>query len=81
MDVVLADSHLDDVIVFGCTFQENLLHLYDVLSKLCQVHLKVKPSKCNLFVSQVQYLGQMSAERVMADPAMVETAFLRTRLK
>lgn len=38
-----------------------------------QANLKVKPSKCNLFASQVQYLGHIiSDERLMADPAKVE---------
>lgn len=56
MDLVLADLqwttclvYLDDIIVFGRTFQEHLVRLDGVLSKLRQANLKVKPSKCNLF--------------------------------
>lgn len=40
--------------------------------KLKQANLKIKPSKCNLFSTQVHYLGHViSAEGVMADPAKV----------
>lgn len=65
--------YLDDIIVFGRTFQEHLQRLNEVLLKLRQANLKVKPSKCNLFSSQVQYLGHViSSEGVMADPSKVE---------
>ncbi|KAG1930770.1 thy-1 membrane glycoprotein [Pimephales promelas] len=80
MDVVLADLqwttclvYLDDIIVFGRTFQEHLQRLEEVLLKLRHAKLKVKPSKCTIFSSQVQYLGHViSAEGVMADPSKVE---------
>lgn len=80
MDVVLADLqwttclvYLDDIIVFGRTFQEHLQRLDEVLCKLRYANLKVKPSKCTLFASQVQYLGHViSTEGVTADPSKVE---------
>lgn len=80
MDVVLADLqwttclvYLDDIIVFGRTFSEHLSRLDEVLLKLSQANLKVKPSKCNLFSEQVQYLGHIiSAQGVRADPAKVQ---------
>lgn len=44
-----------------------------MLGKLRQANLKVKPSKCNLFSTQVHYLGYViSAEGVMPDPTKVE---------
>lgn len=80
MDLILADLqwttclvYLDDIIVFGRSFQEHLTRLDGVLRKLRQANLKVKPSKCNLFSTQVHYLGHViSAEGVMPDPAKVE---------
>ena len=80
MDLILADLqwttclvYLDDIIVFGRTFQEHLTRLDDVLGKLQQANLKVKPSKCNLFATQVNYLGHViSAKGVRPDPAKVE---------
>lgn len=79
MDLILADLqwttclvYFDNIIVFGCTFQEDLAHLDEVLTKLQQANLKIKPCKCNLFPTQVHYLGHViSAEGVMADPAKV----------
>lgn len=65
--------YLDDIIIFGCTFQEHLDRVGEVLSKLRQANLKVKPVKCNLFATEVQYLGHIiSARGVKADPAKVE---------
>lgn len=80
MDLILADLqwttclvYLDDIIVFGRTFHEHLTRLDGVLEKLRQANLKVKPSKCNLFSTQVHYLGHViSSEGVMPDPAKVE---------
>ena len=80
MDLVLADLqwttclvYLDDIIVFGQSFQEHLSRLGEVLNKLQTANLKVKPSKCNLFSTKVKYLGHiLSADGVMADPAKLE---------
>lgn len=80
MDLVLADLqwttclvYLDDIITFGRTFQEHLARLDEVLTKLRQANLKVKPAKCHLFATQVQYLGHViSSDGVKADPAKVE---------
>uniref|UniRef100_A0A8C6M0S4 ribonuclease H n=1 Tax=Nothobranchius furzeri TaxID=105023 RepID=A0A8C6M0S4_NOTFU len=80
MDLILADLqwktclvYLDDIIVFGRDFQEHLVRLDQVLEKVKQANLKVEASKCNLFATQVYYLGHViSADGVMPDPAKVE---------
>lgn len=65
--------YLDDIIVFGKTFQEHLGRLEQVFGNVYKANLKVKPSKCNLFAKQVSYLGHViSAEGVKADPSKVE---------
>ncbi|KAL6471884.1 hypothetical protein MHYP_G00205340 [Metynnis hypsauchen] len=79
MELVLADLqwtscliYLDDIIVFGRTFEEHLSQLQMVLRKLKEANLKVKPSKCQLFAKEVQYLGHIiSQEGIMTDPAKV----------
>ena len=43
--------YLDDVIVFGCTEEEHLECL-----RFREFNLKLKPSKCNLFQSEIIYL-------------------------
>lgn len=80
MDLVLADLqwttclvYLDDIIVFGRTFGEHLQRLDEVLCKLRHANLKVKPSKCALFATQVSYLGYIiSAEGVRTDPGKID---------
>lgn len=64
---------LDDIIVFGWTFHQHLTQLGEVLTKLRQAILKVRPAKCNLFSAQVHYLRHIiSASGVEADPTKVE---------
>ena len=80
MDLVLADLqwvtslvYLDDIVVFGRSFHEHATRLDEVLTKLRQANLKVKPSKCNLFATQVKYLGHIISEHgVEADPEKVD---------
>jgi len=55
MDVVLCGLsyqaclvYLDDIIVFGKTFDEQVARLWEVFSRLKAANLKLKPSKCFL---------------------------------
>jgi len=51
--------YLDDIIIFAETQRELLERLDVVLSRLNEVNLKVKPSKCSLFKTQIAFLGHM----------------------
>jgi hypothetical protein len=65
--------HLDDVIVLGKSFQDNLQNLQQVFQRLRDVGLKLKPAKCNLCQEKVKYLGHtISASGVATDPSKVE---------
>ena len=48
--------YLDDVIVFGCT-EENLECLCLVSKRFWEFNLKLKPSKCLFFQSEIVYLA------------------------
>ena len=48
--------YLDDVIVFGCTEEEHLKRLPVMFEQFREFNLKLKPSKCNLFQSEIIYL-------------------------
>ena len=48
--------YLNDVIVFGRTEEEHLEHLQVVFEHFREFNLKLKPSKCNLFQSEIIYL-------------------------
>ena len=49
--------YLDDVIVFGCTEEEHLEHLRVVFERFWEFNLKLKPSKCSFFQSEIMYLA------------------------
>ena len=66
MSIVLRDHigviclcYLDDVIIFGKTQAELLNRLDAVLSRLTECGLKVKPSKCVLFRTEIKFLGHL----------------------
>lgn len=61
--------YLDDVIVIGKDFQDQYEHLKEVLTRLRSAGLKLKPSKCHLFQTEVRYLGHVvSKQGVATDP-------------
>jgi hypothetical protein len=61
--------YLDDVIVIAPDFPTHLERLGEVLDRLQQAGLKLKPSKCELLRKRVRYLGHIvSEEGVSTDP-------------
>jgi len=54
--------YLDDIIIFGRMPQELLDRMRTILDKIREVGLKVKPSKCVLFKTDIQYLGHLVSE-------------------
>ena len=60
---------MDDIIVFSRTPEEHLHRLKAVISKLRAAGLKLKPTKCDLFKQQINYLGHIvSKEGVSTNP-------------
>jgi len=51
--------YFDDVIVFGKTQKELLDRLDKILQRLHEHGLKVKPSKCVLFKTEIKFLGHL----------------------
>ena len=49
--------YLDDLIMFLQTAEEHLHHLHVVFDCLREYNLKLKPSKCNLFRDEINYLA------------------------
>ena len=66
-------SFLDDVMVFGRSFELAIQNLEEVFSSLQAAGLKLKPSKCKLFRRSLAYLGYaISSEGVSCDSRNVE---------
>ena len=64
--------YLDDILVFGRTFEETLERLQLVLDRLSEFGLKVKPEKCNMFTDRLRYLGHsISDGGISPDPEKV----------
>lgn len=64
--------YLDDVIVYGDSFEKTLKRLAGVFQRLREAKLKLNPKKCNLFRREVNYLGHVvSSEGIAPDPEKV----------
>lgn len=80
MDRVFGDEnfqslliYLDDILIFGSTFEETLERLDMVLTRLEEFNLKIKPSKCQLFKHRVRYLGHIvSKDGIQPDPEKIQ---------
>ena len=57
LNLTYALIYLDDVIVYSKTEEEHLVHLRTVLERFMENGLKLKPSKCNFFCMEINYLG------------------------
>ena len=49
--------YLDNVVIYSCIQEEHLKHLQAVLEWFSLHRLKLKPSKCNFFKENIEYLG------------------------
>ena len=64
--------YLDDVIVMSPDFNTHLTRLEEVLQRLRAAGLKLKPAKCELFQTEVKYLGHIvSQEGIATDPEKI----------
>ena len=55
--------YLDDVIVFDCMEEEHLECLCVVFERFQEFNLKLKPSKCSFFQSEIMYLAHHISQR------------------
>ena len=61
--------YIDDIIIFGKTFDQHLHNLQQVLDRLRQAGLKLQPSKCQFLQHEVIFLGHVVSQNGVApDP-------------
>ena len=66
--------YLDDIIVYGKTFQIHLRNLEEVFKRLREANLKLNAEKCLFFQTQVTFLGHLvSQEGISADPHKIKS--------
>ena len=75
--------YLDDVIVYSCTEEEHLTQLRAMFERFRESGLKLKPSKCNFFRTEINYLGHNVSAKGMEPvidgiKAIAEMALLKT---
>ena len=64
----------DDILVFSHSQEEHMSHLHIVFELLHENDLYANPEKCQLFQSQIEYLGHIvSAEGIRPDSKKIET--------
>ena len=62
-------AYLDDIVIFGRTFEEHLERLDLVLKRLKSANLKLKPSKCAFGKKSATFLGHIISEKgISTDP-------------
>ena len=65
--------YVDDLIIYSDTFNNHISHLSQVMSKLVEAKLTLKPSKCMFGVESVKYLGHvLSRDGISMDKSKVE---------
>ena len=68
-------AYLDDVVYLGQDVQNHLQNIQEVLVRLCQHNLKVKPIKCQLFKTEIKFLGKVvSGDGVAVDLSNTKVA-------
>jgi hypothetical protein len=64
--------YVDDVLIWGKSFEEHLNRLEDVLKCFRAGNIKLKPSKCDFFEDKLKFLGYiLTQDGVEADPEKV----------
>ena len=80
MDAVLAGLkwntllvYIDDILVFSPTFEDHVRDVNNVLDRLLEANITLKPSKCNVFQKELLYLGHLvSADGIRPDPKKIQ---------
>jgi transposase InsO family protein len=68
-----ASAYLDDILIYSDTLEEHQDHLRQVLRRLSEAGLHLKPEKCEFHQREVKYLGLIiGIDGIRMDPDKVE---------
>ena len=68
----IAILYLDDVVVIGRSFDNQVQNLQKVCDRLSEAGLKLKPKKCHLLQKEISFLGHVvSKEGLKTDPLKI----------
>jgi hypothetical protein len=81
MNEVLSDyldvfciAYLDDILIYSVSLEEYQRHVRQVLQRLKEVGLTLKPSKCQFYTDKMEYLGYIiSPIGIQMDPEIIKT--------
>ena len=59
--------YTDNIIIFS-SFEEHLLHLGSVFTRVIQAKFKLQPAKCLFAMPKVPYLGHINDKGTATDP-------------
>ena len=66
--------YLDDIIVFGKTFEVHLQNLEEVFLRLKEANLKINAEKCLFFQKQTIFLGHLVSDKgICSDPTKTKS--------
>ena len=72
MNFLVCLCFLDDILVYGRSFEEHAQRLEMVIERMSRAGLKFNPDKCSLFQRKVKFLGyEVSSAGVNPDPGKV----------
>ncbi len=65
--------YINDIVIYSKDADEHFQHLETVFSRLRAAGLKLKPSKCEFYHAELEYLGHViSSDGVRTNPKKVE---------
>jgi transposase InsO family protein len=69
-----ATAYLDDILIYSETLEEHKDHVRQILQRLTEHGLHLKPEKCEFFKDEVKYLGLIiGREGIKMDPGKMKT--------
>jgi hypothetical protein len=65
--------YLDDCLIFSKTFDDHIRHICDILDRFRAVGFRANPSKCELFVQELLFLGHiLTSSGIRPNPAKTQ---------